>query len=138
MNITDIPTTGAGNIVSVANVGGPSGEYLKYVLFNYGTTTNPNYYLAQWNSSRLLVTSSGVSNWYSGTVNASLPSAYDWNISLPTITGSGWSIAHAALRQAFPLASVDNLLLLVQGSFGGTQVTWVQSSLPVRNLTAIT
>jgi hypothetical protein len=119
MNITDIPTTGAGNIVSVANVGGPSGEYLKYVLFNYGTTTNPNYYLAQWNSSRLLVTSSGVSNWYSGTVNASMPSAYDWNISLPTITGSGWSIAHAALRQAFPLASVDNLLLLVQGSFGG-------------------
>jgi outer membrane protein assembly factor BamB len=32
---------------------GPSGEHLRYVISNAGTTENPDYYLAEWNSSKL-------------------------------------------------------------------------------------
>ena len=32
---------------------GPSGEYLSMSLTNYGNTTNPNWYLQEWNSSRI-------------------------------------------------------------------------------------
>ena len=48
MNITNVP--------GGTNVAGPSGEYLKYILTNYGTTTKPNWYLAQWNSSNVFGT----------------------------------------------------------------------------------
>ncbi len=113
MNITNIPSGVAAK--------GPSGEYLIYTLTNYGNAANPNYYLAQWNSSRVFggMQGTGVGNWYSGTVNASLPSAYDWNISLSTLKGSGWTTASGALRSAIPLVDVGNLILLQQGSFGG-------------------
>ena len=44
-NVTGVPS---GYVAA-----GPSGEQLRYVLQNKGTTANPNWYLAQWNSSRL-------------------------------------------------------------------------------------
>lgn len=44
-NVTAIP---AGTAVM-----GPSGEPLRYNLYNAGTTTSPVYYLSQWNMSRL-------------------------------------------------------------------------------------
>ncbi len=112
MNITNIP--------SGTSVAGPSGEILRYTLTNLGTTAAPKYYLTQWNSSRVFGGGSGLSptGWYGGTVNASLPSAYDWNISLPSLTTSGWSIGTAG-QGAIPLISVNDQILLVQGSFGG-------------------
>ena len=112
MNITNIP--------SGTSVAGPSGEILRYTLTNLGTTAAPKYYLTQWNSSRVFGGGSGLSptGWYGGTVNASLPSAYDWNISLPSLTTSAWSIGTAG-QGAIPLISVNDQILLVQGSFGG-------------------
>ena len=44
-NVTGVPT---GYVAA-----GPSGEQLRYVLQNKGTTAAPNWYLAQWNSSRI-------------------------------------------------------------------------------------
>jgi outer membrane protein assembly factor BamB len=44
-NVTGVPTG--------TTVLGPSGEQLRYVLANDGTPTNPQWYLAEWNSSRL-------------------------------------------------------------------------------------
>jgi len=44
-NVTSIP--------SGTTVAGPSGEQLKYVFANAGTAAKPNWYLAQWNSSKL-------------------------------------------------------------------------------------
>ena len=112
MNVTNVP---AGT-----NQAGPSGEYLKYVLTNYGTASSPNWYLAQWNSSNVFGTlngaaTSGVNNWYSGTANASLPSAYDWNVSVNLTPGS-WSIGSS---NGYPLLSLGNVALLIQGTFGG-------------------
>jgi outer membrane protein assembly factor BamB len=44
-NVTGVP--------SGTTVMGPNGEQLRYVLTNLGTTTNPNWHLQQWNSSKL-------------------------------------------------------------------------------------
>jgi len=116
MNITNVPAgTAAGTLApssgSAASIGGPQGEYLIYTLTNYGTTTNINYYLSLWNSSNVIGTNVGnaVGTWYSGTANASARSAYDWNMSIPSLKGQ-WSIFRDVLY--------NNLLLLTQGSFG--------------------
>jgi len=111
MNITNIP--------SGLGVAGPRGEYLMYTLTNLGNDTHPNWYLAQWNSSKAFgfYAGFGPSGWYSGTVDASLPSCYDWNISI-TLGPGTWGIATDFLG-TFPLASLDNIILLTQGGFGG-------------------
>ncbi len=46
-NVTGVPS-GSGVVL------GPSGEIIKYILTNTGTTANPNWYLSEWNSSRLM------------------------------------------------------------------------------------
>jgi len=113
MNITNVP--------SGSNVAGPSGEYLKFVLTNLGNATNPKYNLMQWNSSNVFgkILGTGVGTWYTGTANASLPSAYDWNVSL-TLPPGTWSIGTTAPGISnFPLISLNNIMLLTQGTFGG-------------------
>ncbi len=112
MNVTNVP--------SGVSVVGPSGEILRYILTNLGTSANPKWHLLQWNSSKVFGGGSGLSPtaWYSGTVNASLPSAYDWNVSIPTLTGTGWSVGLASLG-SIPLVNPSDKLLLVQGTFGG-------------------
>ncbi len=80
-NVTSIP--------SGTSVFGVNGEILKYALNNYGTSISPNWYLGQWNSSRLW------DNQYSGPstspavippiTNGSDPSLYDWNVSIASI-----------------------------------------------------
>ncbi len=45
-------------------------------------------------------------------------SAYDWNISIPSLTGTSWSVGLASLG-IIPLVSLGNMLLLTQGTFGG-------------------
>ena len=80
-NITNIPTG--------TSAVGVNGEYLKYVLTNYGTPVAPNYYLSQWNSSNF---------WYGQyngpstspsvippVLDGTDPRMYDWNISVPSL-----------------------------------------------------
>jgi hypothetical protein len=64
-------------------VPGPSGENLRYTLTNYGNSANPNYYLAQWNSSRVLPMVGAARDPPAMTIDAGTPSRYDWNISFP-------------------------------------------------------
>jgi hypothetical protein len=111
MNITNVP--------GGTNFAGPQGEYLKYGLTNLGTTANPQYYLTQWNSSRVFGLEVGTSagNWYSGTVNASSTSAYDWNVSLPTLKGASWTIGGAD-NNVIPLIIQNDKMILIQGTFG--------------------
>jgi len=45
-NVTNIPSSGVSML-------GPNGEYLQVYLQNYGTSAKPNWYLIEWNSSRL-------------------------------------------------------------------------------------
>ena len=114
-----LTTMNIANVPGGSNVAGPAGEYLKFILTNYGTSANPNWYLAQWNSSKVfgLYTGTGLSNWYSGTITANLTSAYDWNVSV-NLLGTGWTIG-AIDSGAGPLIDLGNMALLIQGTFGG-------------------
>ena len=153
---TGIPTTmNLTNVPAGPAVGGPQGEILRYTLTNVGNATNPNWYLAQWNSSRVFGGGAGLSpsNWYSGNIPGNVPfnytslgsntywngsmwvsnavrtaqgyaavqwtsPSYDWNISLPSLGIGSWSVGTANLG-IIPLVSLDNMLLLTQGTFGG-------------------
>ncbi len=120
MNITNVPSGSA--------VAGPSGEYLIYTLTNLGSAAKPNYYLTEWNSSLVFgglnATAGALSptGWYSGTENASLPTCYDWNISV-SLGGSPPSISAWAIgtceRGTQPLISLGNEIIFIQGTFGG-------------------
>ncbi|MCW4000756.1 MAG: PQQ-like beta-propeller repeat protein [Candidatus Bathyarchaeota archaeon] len=79
-NVTNVPS-------GIAALG-PQGEVLRWVVTNCGNTTNPNWYLAQWNSSRLFTTT-GLSPSQSGVYDASLASRYDWNVSIPWLNVMG-------------------------------------------------
>jgi len=126
MNVTNVPGGTA--------VAGPIGEYLKILLTNYGTAAKPNYYLSQWNSSNVFgyYSGTGTAGWYTGTENASLPIAYDWNVSvtLPqTADESGWSIAGSCISQG-------NIMLLSQGTFDSMSAYFNAKPGPV-NITAL-
>jgi len=92
------------NVPSGTSAMGTNGEELRYVMMNAGTNTNPDWYLAQWNSSKL---------WdYSGsrlavedTVDAGVSDPqsseyrYDWNVSIPwrNVMGSETWVTNADL-----------------------------------------
>jgi PQQ-like domain len=76
------------NVPSGTSVFGPQGEILRYSVTNCGNSTNPNWYLAQWNSSRLFTTT-GLSPSQSGVYNASTASRFDWNVSIPWLNVMG-------------------------------------------------
>ena len=115
MNVTNVPSgtaqaaTLAPSSASSVSVAGPNGELLIYTLANSGTTSNVQMYLNQWNSSKVINADSG---WYSGTVNASLASRYDWNVSVSALNqgGGAWNI----YRDAY----YNDIILCLQGSFG--------------------
>jgi hypothetical protein len=88
------PTTGTVanlniiNVPSGAQALGPAGEHLRYRIDNIGNATNPNWRLVQWNSSKVFVaTGMGSGIGASGTIDASLPSRYDFNISIAPLPG---------------------------------------------------
>ncbi len=119
LNLTNVPsgtTTGtlAANQANGASAAGPQGEYLIYSLTNLGTTPSPKYYLSEWNSSKYNQLSAGqigAGNWYpTASFNATDSRMYDWNVSLPSVTGQGWGIFRDVI--------VGDKLLLIQGSLG--------------------
>jgi len=92
-NVTNVPAGGGlfggGSPAGAAVSGpcmGPWGEQIKYVMANAGNTTNPDWRLCQWNSTRMW-TGSGFSSgtdlspMIATTVDASVPSRYDYNVS---------------------------------------------------------
>jgi hypothetical protein len=128
-NVTGVPT---GTILM-----GPQGEHIRLVIANAGNTTNPDWRLAEWNSSKLwtgLGFAIGTSGWVpniSGTVDATTKARYDWNISIPwrnTMTATPTAIV--ALR--------DDLMVLRNGSLpaigGGTPYTYFAISLKPESL----
>ena len=116
-NVTGVPTGTA--------VLGPQGEHLRYVLANAGNTTNPDWRLGEWNSSKLWAytyppniapTLSGIVNTTTGpAVDASISnqsdpnSRYDWNVSIP------WRNTMSGTPTVF-IAFYNNMLLCYNGS----------------------
>ncbi len=119
-NITNVP---AGTKVL-----GAQGEILKYVLYNAGTANNPQYYLAQWNSSKLW------EGQYSGasTTPSIIPpitdgsnvKLYDWNVSLSSL--------NTATKTPTILQAYDDMLICLDGTFpaAGNNILSPPSSSP--------
>ena len=107
MNVTNVPRTDT----VLSAVAGPNGEILRYDVVNMGNSTNPNWRLLQWNSSKTVGYSSGtgIGGWYSGTIDAGLASRYDYNVSIALSNSGSWRVDRVSL---------DNMLLLVEGTFG--------------------
>jgi len=130
MNITNIPTG--------TNVKGPQGEIMRYGLVNLGTSAAPRYNLTIWNSSKVFGAVSGLSptGWYSGTVNASLPSAFEFRGEL-TLPKGTWNVGTAG-QGAIPLIVPGDKMLLIQGGFGGHPGDFnVQVNPDYGNITAV-
>jgi hypothetical protein len=98
-NVTGVP--------SGTELIGQNGEILRVQLNAAGK------WVAQWNSSKMWSYSTGVTpsviNSTINMVNASTPNRYDWNVSIPSLPSGSWSISRASL---------DNVMLLTQGSLG--------------------
>jgi hypothetical protein len=101
INITGVP--------SGVSVVGSNGEILRYVLTNKGNSTNPSYYLAQWNSSKVIFARYSIGVSQPSSADASLASCYDWNVSvtntLPVGTSAQVAIIDDILIGTTPLAS---------------------------------
>jgi len=83
-NVTNVPSYPSGSFAvqtNAARVMGPDGEYLNYIFTNLGNSTNPNWYLAQWNSSRVFIDSSSYQVSFTGIKDGSIKARYDWNVS---------------------------------------------------------
>jgi outer membrane protein assembly factor BamB len=71
---------------------GPKGEHLRYNIYNAGTSSNPDYHLRQWNSSKVFDDSETGTR----TVN---DGDYDWDIPLPVRNGmTGGSVTIRAVE----------------------------------------
>jgi hypothetical protein len=132
MNITDVP--------SGTSVAGPKGSILRLCLVNYGTAAAPNWYLQEWNSTKLISSPGGIgqSGWYTGggsfgggssTINASLASRYDFNKSITLMNGASWTINS--------YSAYNGYLLLTQGAFGGRADTYYVGNWYGANITCI-
>ena len=108
MNVTDVPRTDT----SLAAVPGPGGEVIRYDVVNKGNASNPDWRLLSWNSSKTVgaAQGTGAGGWYSGQIDGSLPSRFDYNLSITLPNSASWRVDRASL---------DNIMLLVQGGFGG-------------------
>ena len=107
------PSTGVPSTLNITNVPsgteimGLSGEHLRYAIANIGNTTVPNWRLTQWNSSKVFNTQT------SGTINASLTSRYDWNVS---ISGFGTGMSSPSIQAVM----YQDLILGRNGSLSST------------------
>jgi hypothetical protein len=107
------------NVPSGTTVLGPSGEHLIYVLTNKGTTPNPNYYLAEWNSSKVGYGGTMSTGAISGVVDASAASNYDWNVSVPyvnTMTVGAPSMFGPAAPYTVVAAFYGNMMICYNGT----------------------
>ncbi len=65
--INNVPSTGA------FETPGKAGENLRYILTNVGTSSNPSYYLSQWNSSKVIPMIGAGADPAARTVNGNVP-----------------------------------------------------------------
>jgi hypothetical protein len=66
LHIANVPGATQPAGAAIGEIQGSAGENVRYVFVNYGTSSNPNWYLMQWNSSKVIP---GV---YSGTVSSAI------------------------------------------------------------------
>jgi hypothetical protein len=125
-NVTGVPTG--------TTVLGPSGEQIKYILANAGTTANPQWYLSEWNSSKLwqydIQPFTGAGSLSPSVVNASNLAVVTTNPYPQTSSSYGDTIT---VNANIPINSTT----VIAGSHGLTTYDW-NISVPWRNTMALT
>ena len=122
MNITNVP--------SGTSVQGPKGSILRYAIANAGSASSPDWRLTEWNSTKLISSGGmGPSGWYTGTINASSSSRYDFNKSITLMNSGSWSINSNAKYGGY--------MILTQGSFGGRADNYYGGNWYGANITCI-
>src|SRR5208282_490997 len=121
-NITNIPTSGVSML-------GPAGEYLQVNLVNYGNATKPNWYLQEWNSSRLwdnLYSGPSTTPTYPPPITSATQTVLvnginqetcdDFNVSVPWLNTA--TLNGAPIGSVTQLAGIyDDILLIYAGTY---------------------
>ena len=117
------------NVPSGTNLLGPQGEHLIIRRVNYGTAAAPNYYLQEWNSSRLWYNANNFGTLFTASnapsiLDASNPLFLDWNVSVPYLNTAGTVTQVGGIT--------NNVLLCYNGTLPGLGATFmgVASSTP--------
>lgn len=135
-------------VPSGASMLGPQGEYLIVSLVNLGNASNPNYYLQEWNSSRLWgnnysgpstsppvvppISDQGynlTATWTGGMVGEGffatyVPSMYDWNVSVPALNSLiETPTVEAAYYNNMMICEVGAMPSAGDNVFGGTSTS---------------
>jgi hypothetical protein len=135
------PTTGILTNANVTNIPsgtpfeGPSGEQLRFQIINLGTTAKPNWRLTQWNSSKMTQTTVGqigAGNWYPNFYNASTPSNYDWNVSIPALSGLSTPSVIAAVYDDFIFGRSCSFMSTASSSTFGTPNPWTYWAVSIK------
>jgi len=118
-NITGVP--------SGSTMLGPAGEYLQVSLVNYGNSTKPNWYLQEWNSSRLwenLYSGASTTPTYPPPVTNAIATVMvnginqyvcdDFNVSVPWLNTLAGPVNSAPIGSVTQSAAIENDVLLVR------------------------
>jgi len=103
---------------------GPQGEWLKYVITNTGTTANPAYYLAQWNSSKMFVYTDP-------------PSLYPAYYNMTPVTNPASTNNSYTLQSSAPLSANANLEIANGGININSETNWdiINANIPINSTT---
>ncbi len=105
-NVTNMPT---GTSTTVA---GPSGEQIKYFFQNAGTNAAPQWYLAQWNSSRLWIQDV---NPFTGGGSLNAPSVLNWTTAINGVPVVG-PLPSSSIQTTVPASSNPTDTIIVNGN----------------------
>jgi hypothetical protein len=110
------------NVPSGTKLMGPNGEQLIIQRVNYGTAASPNYYLQEWNISRLWFNANTINTLFTPTnaptiTNGSNALLLDWNVSAPYLNTAG---------SVTPVGGItSDILLCYSGALPSTGATFV-------------
>jgi hypothetical protein len=118
-NITNVP--------SGTKLEGSQGELLIIRAVNYGNSSNPNFYLQEWNSSKMFFSSAQTGIFTPGIVpyitDGSNSLMFDWNVSVPYLNTAGPVTLVQALLSNVLLCYSGNLPSLGADFFGSASST---------------
>jgi outer membrane protein assembly factor BamB len=83
LHIANVPGSGNNSATTWTETHDPMGAVIRFQIQNKGNTTNPSYYLSEWNSSKVIPMLAAGSDPTSNVIDASTASRYDWNMSMP-------------------------------------------------------
>jgi hypothetical protein len=127
LHIANVPGSTQPAAAAIGEITGPSGENLRYILTNLGTAAKPNWYLQQWNSSKVIPMIMSSSTVPSLTIEGNVPITP----SLPAYTswsnaGIYWNGSAYATGSATAAGIVQTTTLA--GNPGGPSYDWNMTS----------